>query len=285
MFMRLLLLLAILSLNALPAQSKETDMAHRPSVLYPKNWLHHWEWTREQWTGNDEPYRRVRQEIDSAIKKGENPDAVLLRYQEQALKRLSNTKAVFGWGYAAYRANALAHDGKSRIGYSLDALAQPPSPHSYEYDRLRFWMESQDAAWYQLNGLGQRLLKREPNSYTIRYYVILNLTDSRDYVDRPLSRVIADMQKAIPLAQTLVAAHPKEPSAYSLLAQASYSLWRLTNNQSDGDRATSAWQQYLKMVPANDPGRSFILFSLEVIRGGQIKNQFGRWVPRRLLPH
>lgn len=56
------------------------------------------------WTGDDRPYQGIRDQIDGALATGRKPAAILAQYESAANAKPSDPQALFGWGYAAYKA-------------------------------------------------------------------------------------------------------------------------------------------------------------------------------------
>lgn len=130
-----------------------------------------WKWAAEAWTGDDAPYRAARAAIDQAANSKDTLAAAFAHNKAAALKDPNNPLAVFRWGYAAYlfTKKQTRLEGFKTLEGLHDAFEDAPSPHAYDYDRLRFLVEE----WYTSNreatALGQRLLTVNKDDYDVEY--------------------------------------------------------------------------------------------------------------------
>lgn len=247
-----------------------------------------WAWTREAWTGNDTPYRSIRDAIDVMIAKGKKPDDLYPKYQVLAEQHPSDPQAQFRWTYAAYKAatepGVTRHDGIIKMGRAEEELAVVSQPHSYEYDRLRFLVESYYAGVQNaLNDAGKRFLKQEPGNIEIRHCVIQNLTDAGEWRDYPYNRVFADQKKALAMAQEFLQAHPSAAWPYRTIGDIHHRWWTRTNQPSEANQAIASYRQYLQAGPENNQSRSDTEATIKQIQDGQV-SWHGRYVPRAMLP-
>lgn len=246
-------------------------------------------WADESWSGDDGPYRRIRDEIDCLVTTGQKPEALALTYGVQARTRRSDPEAVFRWAYAAYVAASVPHlsvaEKYQRLGLSVSTMARPASPHSYQYDRIRYLLEVfiSPVGDYHLIQMGERLLQREPNNREFFYDYVKNLSDGGDAWDRPYSRVHADLQKALSLAKTDLQAHPNDARLYRLIGDVYYAQWRHDNAQANAQSATQAYRRYLQLTTEPD-NRTHAERSLVALQHGQVRWKDGSYVLRDLLP-
>ena len=192
-------------------------------------------------------------EIDKSLQEKENVNRLLNNYKGLAGDSPANPVAQFRWAYLGYKmALQPGKDSKlDTIGLSADALARPQSPHSYSYDRLRYLlMHQMGDADYHLVTIGSRLLKRNPQNQAIMLYIIQDLNDSRDDVDRSATQIKLDRQKALMLVKQYVTRFPKSPGGYAVLGQVYSQMFLSTNNSADKSRAILALKQYASMIPA-----------------------------------
>lgn len=59
-------------------------------------------WITEEWTGDDQPYKRIRAQIDQAMADGRSVVALAHEYKMAAGKKLGDPEVQFRWAYAAY---------------------------------------------------------------------------------------------------------------------------------------------------------------------------------------
>ena len=103
---------------------------------------------------------------------------------------------------------------------------------------------------YHLASIGSRLLKHDPQNQAIMLYIIQDLNDSRDDVDRSVAQVKLDRQKALMLAKQYVTRFPSSPGGYSVLGAVYSEMFLSTNNAADKGYAILALKRYEGMVPA-----------------------------------
>ena len=129
-----------------------------PSVVYAEtaavntyrhNLMQRWAWTKENWSGDDTPYQQTMAEIDKSLQEKENVNRLLNNYKGLAGDSPANPVAQFRWAYLGYKmALQPRESGKmDMIGFSVDALARPQSPHSYSYDRLDICLCTRLGTW------------------------------------------------------------------------------------------------------------------------------------------
>ncbi|HEY0073645.1 MAG TPA: hypothetical protein VGB77_06045, partial [Abditibacteriaceae bacterium] len=170
-----------------------------------------WAWTKEKWTSNDAPYRKVRDAIRPLYHAKKLNDKQLKLYKQASLQKPKDPLALFRWGYYAYCLALLQPDdivGSSKVGPVRQAFESGPTPRSYEYTRLRYLVLSyllQSGA--RMAELSERLLKRDPKDYYVKYYAV-----SHHFTGKPKDEALA-----LKLATEMVEAEPKNASATSLL--------------------------------------------------------------------
>lgn len=226
-----------------------------------------WAWTAESWTRDDKPYLKIRQNIDKAVAGGQKPDALLTKYQALAQKKPYDPQAQFRWAYAAWQARKAvdSYDQQyRRLWRTQRAFARVPSPHVYEYARLRFLVE----AWFrrvpQFKGVGERLAHRNSNDYEVKYYLASILDTS------PLAE---ERERALGYAKDVIRLQPKRPSSYSLLGGVYFSSWLKTKNRSDAEKAIAAYQQYLQLASPNAEWRPQAKRLIQILQRGESSRQ------------
>lgn len=210
-------------------------------------------WVKEQWTGNDRPYVQIRQNIDQALRKGRKTDELLEQYKRSAQQEPSNPQKQFGWGYAGWMARKRFSDYSpqyQRIYRAHVAMLQVPSPRTYEFARLLFLMEAWSTAVPEaIEGIGQRLIRRNPNDHDVKYYLmkVLGGVPSR-----------SAKQQALGYAQQFIRSDPKRASYRASLGAIHFRWWMRTKNKADGKNAVAAYRQAVQLSSPNDPWRKEI---------------------------
>ena len=219
---------------------------------YRQHLLQEWAWTREAWTGSDTTYQSIMSEVDKSIAQHENLDRLLGNYKALAKDSRTNPVPQFRWAYLAYKM-AVLRGTSDPIGLSLHALGQAVSPHSYSYDRLRYLLSHRTGNGYDYHmvSLGQRLLKRDPTNKQLMLFVIRDLDDSRDNLDRPKSRVLSDRKQALSLAKKYIARFPQGPGGYGVLSEVYSSSYYATGDPQAQTDTLAALHEYLQRLPAN----------------------------------
>jgi hypothetical protein len=250
--------------NSAPKISKDRLLGGLPSSSF----LPSMEWVKEPWMGNDKPFVALRQRLDAEAKQRKGKTNLLTvwvnSYAEQARRKPKDAKAQFAWGYSA--TTAQRNGWKLQNGYGLprvisQALAQPASPKSYQYDRLRFVMAMR---WQQMQGVGDlalRLLKRNPDDYEVQYFSIAAL-----FGGTPVQR-----QAALRIARQIEQKKPNTTIAYAALANAYWGLFMLNKRRTDGDKAIAYIQKELALRPVNYAGRAEAEDLIQTIRRDQAR--------------
>ena len=227
-------------------------------------------WTREAWTGDDKPYQQARTEIEGQFIDAKNPELLLQNYKTDALKSPHDTLAQFRWACAAYT-YASKKTVKDEVGFRILpsvilALASVPSPHTYDYDRLRFLIQSfAIVVPYQLKSIAERLLKKNPEDALVKYALAALLNNSNNSRDRVMAMVYA---------QQLVNKYPKDAKYYSLLAGFAYTTWFRSKTQTDANKAIAAYQRYLDIAGPDELFRENAQFYVKDIQ--QMQDHFNR---------
>ena len=96
-------------------------------------------WQHETWSGDNTPYQKARQEIDSAVAIGKSPMHLARQYEAQADKNRIGPLDQFRWGYALWRTitptSTSAEKQTNKLGIFF-ALSKIASPNTYDYARL-----------------------------------------------------------------------------------------------------------------------------------------------------
>ncbi len=210
-----------------------------------------WGWTKEKWTNSDTPYKKIREAIGPLYRAKKLNDKQLGLYKKAALEKPKDALALYRWGYYGFCFALLQSDvtiGSGKIGRVTEYFQNGPSPHSYEYTRLRYLVLSymlQSSP--QMAELSERLLKRDPKDYFVKYYAV-----SHHFTGKPKDEALA-----LKLATELVDTEPKNAFVVSLLGYFYQRQWWGHHKPEDAQKSIELYQRYLELanLPADDIGR------------------------------
>lgn len=231
--------------------------------------ISYWSWLREEWTADEQPYRRIRAAVDKIADAGRLTPAVVRQYKARA-KNWTDPVAQFRWGYAAYKLAKKA-DFVNQAGVLqeiTDALQtawtpRPQTPRSYEYARLRFLVMGMLQPDRDLRVVGERLLSRNPNDYEVEYLFVSVLSPGITAKEK---------QQALFHIQALLRKYPqKRARIHSLLGGVHYKLWVVSQSQADADKAVAAYRQYLRLASPHDKWRQNAMQMIKHIQQRQAR--------------
>ncbi len=221
-----------------------------------------YDWKSSPWTGDEKPYKSIRQSIDKMIAQGNNPRDLELRYRKPADKDFYNPQTQFRWAYAAYR--AMKADPKAEYAYNgellyrtIRAMDGTLKAHTYEWTRLRFLLGILDSSTKGFIPVGDRLLKYDPKDIEVKYQFLTVLGFSRD---------VKNIKRAVAIAQNMLREHPKSARYHSSLAGAYVNLWRAGGSVESGDQAIAEYKTYLQLAPLTEPFRKDAEFWIKAIQ-------------------
>lgn len=244
---------------ALMTCASQTASAQAPRKITPSQK----EWMQEPWTGNEQPFRRARREVKERIRIGMKPEdiaTVFDKYLFAAIRAPLDPVAQFTQGYAAFRQvqiNQWLHYGG--MGPALEAMTRVPSPHTYEFSRLRFILAMMVYPSTALKPMGLRLLKHKPDDTEVMYLQVRALNYQNP----------AERDQGLSLANRLVQKLPKQPNVYALLGQAYYRAWLYTGNRIYGDRSIQAYRKHIGMMKVDAIGQRQINLIITKIQSGR----------------
>ena len=205
------------------------------------------------WTADEKPYQQARREVDRARNNRTLLAAMVKKWEPQAQKRLFDHVAQYRWGYALYwltRARVGEGDameyGQIRAAMHRSTLNDGVERYrnrSYEFNRLRFWVEKRSG--FSLWKLGERVLKRDGKDVETQSLLLKIWMQSC-----PLDRKSA----ALALWKKVEIRYPNDPITIYWQANiynAAY-LANYTNpkrNIADLKRAIALFQQFLRKAP------------------------------------
>jgi hypothetical protein len=198
-------------------------------------------WTSEKWTGDDKPYSAARLRIEREVNTSHDPLAVVAKYKAMAGDNPRSARATFFWASAAYAAVPYmsSDDEYCRLMVGvLDALAVPPSPHTYEMRYLiqlcGFWCTP------DLTVLGHRLLKMEYDDPDVLEQVAVSTPD---------------LTAAIALVRRSIRIRPGRPNSYLHLGE----IYYLNSTEPENaERAVQNFRAYQSMAARDRDTRIWV---------------------------
>lgn len=219
-------------------------------------------WTVEEWSGEDSPFTKIRQEIDHRIN-SQNAADLSEKYRKQINKNHPEAEKVFRYVYATYRAATYNYAFKKTDKPFLASLAMKrvSSPHNYEFTRLRFLIETQVLPQLSLSSVGERLLRRNRKDFDVKYNLV-RVMDGGIYPEQ--------RERAITYSEELIRQAPNDSKVYAMLGSTYYKIWNRTNLQKYADKAIAAYRKYLAVAPSDALYRLSAEKTIERIEQGQI---------------
>lgn len=296
---KIMLILALLSLGgaaviSAPSSNHDSEYSNSSSnydlaknlakfkkIVYAQR--HDYDWTREAWTADDHPYLLIQANVDRVIAQGQNPETLLVQCRGEALAHPGDTKALFRWGYAAYRAALqvelppeqayLRFETPGSI-YSVQSFMMKKYAPSYQYARLLFLLLNFDGPDSRTGDLGKRLLQRNPNDKEVKYDMLL----SRSWDLNPLVRQQAQ-QEAEQLAQQ------GSPDGYRILAGIYLRMFTISKyphpdiakTQPIADKAIAALRRYVQLAPLQSGKRKSAQRQIKDIEQDQARISAGTY--------
>lgn len=199
-------------------------------------------WATKDWSGDDEQYVRVRDEVDSDFTDGKVTSAYLSDLETKWKQNKTDPLILFRWAYAHQRARDLHPPLEANILIPGDLFNAAPAPHSYQYTRIRFLAETNFGSHRELLALGKRLLSHEPNDFYVEYAV-------GNCFGEKLTP--AAKQEALTYTDHMLQKYPTRPSVYALKGGTYFSYWIDHRNKQDARDAIKWYKIYLKKAPAN----------------------------------
>lgn len=229
-----------------------------------KPWNTQWVWVQQPWTGDNRLFQQARTKIDTLTASGKKPASFLPQYQEAVKQNPSSPLRLFSWAYVVYKI-ATAPDlewnaGNNMLARPLQALADAPSPHTAEYDRLRFLMISNSPFDNdKIKPLAHRLLRYNPNDVKVksRLAEILAVSENAE-----------EQQQSLVLSKEVAQDDPTSLISYAIPAGVYMSRWLRHHNKDDAAKAKAYYQQWLAHAPASNGFRSTVETCIRTLDGG-----------------
>ena len=236
---------------------------------------HDYDWTQKAWTVNDKSYLLIEANVDKAITQGQKPDSILAQYRSTALAHSDDTKALFRWGYAAYRAASQVELSPAKAYlrfetpgsiYSVQSFMVKNYVPSYRYARILFLLSNFGAIDSQTQKLGERLLQHNPSDKDVKYDMLaLSSWDSHPSVRQQALRDIKQL------------AHQGSPEGSWLLAGIYERMLNVSKmphpdivtTQPIADNLVAALTKYVQLAPPQSGKRELAQKRIAEIRKDQ----------------
>lgn len=210
-------------------------------------------WTLEPWTADEKPFELVKREIDDKIAAGQKRSSLVKSYQQLTQERPTDVMARFAWAFAAFRNYSHLENGQTADDVTRGvrvALEEVPSPHSYEYARMRWFFHEWDMRFRvteekTLRALAARLLKRNPNDFDLKYTLAYDLAYTTNSVQ--------EQDMAYRWAQEYLSKFPERSSSYYLMGSVMESRFDRFKRRSLADSAIGYFKKYETMVGKDSP--------------------------------
>ena len=255
-FATLNLLVLLLGHTAAFSQSQPSRV-QRAYTSNAKQYKTFMSFLNEPWTGNDKPFIAIRREVDALLASKKLTPAYLSRVRARALSKGATARDIFRWGYALFQSRYSTFNfGLAASPYEVRmALAQVPSPRSYQYARLRFLIEGRANPNPEFAGLGRRLLRRNPNDYYVKFYAVWLLTTGTSM----------ERAEALKYANELTKQYPTRAGSHNAMARVYYDRWRLSRQVSDANKSIAAYRRCLQYMARSDNSRDDIEYMIQLI--------------------
>ena len=111
----------------------------------------------------------------------------------------------------------------------------------------------------ELIDIGLRLMRRDPNDYPVKFFLV---------ADMAASRSTADENQALMLAQSLIQQYPDKPSVYTALGGVYFDMWFFRKSRDTADKSIAAYQKFLQVTPQNDNSRQEVEMRITELQSG-----------------
>lgn len=215
-------------------------------------------WWEEPWTASQTPYAVARKAVDRVRGNPKALSALVAKWHPQTQRKPFDHLVQYRWGYALYwltRARVGEEDTKAykQYGAVRDALNRSTFGDSeqarmrncsYEFNRLRFWVEQR--CGFPLWQLGERVLTRNPNDAETQNS-LLKIWTWNCPIDRKA--------QAVALWRKVEVRHRNDPMTIYWLASIYNSAYNANYDDprrsiADLRRANELYRQFLNKAPA-----------------------------------
>lgn len=205
------------------------------------------DWLHQPWTGDDAPYATARARIEREISTTP-PTALVAQYAGPAQARPNDPLAQFAWAYAVHKSINVAgfstNESKDTRFAAEVALAEAPSPHTYNYARLHYLIILQgpgSGGNYFLKNMAYRLLKKDPNDFPVLTGLVAIDAGNQDKVAQ---------KEGYSLIQKLIKKYPEKPQVYDMLGGWHYAQYLMYHSSSNYTQSIANYKKALALYPA-----------------------------------
>ncbi len=220
-----------------------------------------WNWIDDRWVGDDTLYRTFRDKTDQQAARRKITAAAIEQYFHASASHPQNSQSLFRWAYAAYASKQehLAPHVPYPYAWIFNCV---PSPHTYNYDRIRFLISAGEQADPHMKDMARRLFKRDPKDYDVEYQLVGCLEPTRSHQER---------KEAFTYAEDLTHRYPTRANVYSLLGGVYLKLFVAYSDKEDAEKATNAYNRYLQLAPPNAVWRETAERTIQVLQNYHYK--------------
>jgi hypothetical protein len=236
-------------------------------------------WQTEEWVSDGDDYRELRLQVEKDMAQSQKAALItgFLNYELKVKDNPDDAKTQFQRAVAFHemRTRLESHDlPDGSLVRVLNGLRKTKSPQNPEWTRIRLFIEKRKNMNTPLKEVTERILKRYPNDYWVKFYLLTSLK----------MREKEEQRRAIRYANDLVKAAPDNPSSYSAVADVYRGVW-LNNNMEFKDgkwrwmggkqdqeslkKAIEAARKYLQMLPEDSERRPLIENYLRAMEQGK----------------
>jgi hypothetical protein len=259
-----------------PKDSSKNSMQQSPAPAYSDKWVNH------QWTADETPYRKIRDEVDLQMTGGKKSAQIAESAMENAFTHPKDPLAMYRWGYATYKrayqacyhSHSTPDAREAEIAQNLsDAdyqMQQFPNPHSYSFSQLIFLLRAMREFTQQYVSIaesadieqGEFLIDYKPDDWKVKEALALMLATHRN---------LDSKKRAIQFALEAGRVNPKSPQAWQTLGLASNSLGAISEKRRGDDidyaaKAIEAYQKCLQLAPPDYGPRERLENAIVTIR-------------------
>ena len=206
------------------------------------------QWQTEKWTGSDQPFLKVQQQIERSLAQGISLTTLLDNYRAQAVANPTNAALQYGWCYLALKSvNAVQPNGRdlvyieriNKLNHAVLGMIYSKQPHDYLYSHLLFLARLTANTSEDFALIGERLLTHNPDDDAVReqmVYVYKNYYPPKT-------------QKALDNAHYLFRKDPNSPKLYYLLADIYFGEFSTHKQPEMADKAIASWHKAFQLEP------------------------------------
>jgi len=213
------------------------------------------------WTENDNPYARIRTDVEKSLASARQPISITDQYRSTAKETVENPENLFRWGYATWILGKRVGNQEARERlYEVRRYLQmaSPTPNTYNYVRLRFLIECRLFPGYNaLDEIGARLVKKNQLDYDVkrRYVSVLKWSKSS-----------SDRNTALKYAHEMLNSDPNSAEFLAVLGDVYTARWYADKNPDDARSAIPYLQKSIKGARSNSDWPAIAQRSIIMLR-------------------